>query len=138
MTSCARGVRPVPEAARAAQPPGRLSVGRRAADADGRAHLDGRPRAVVARRAVGGAGAAHRRVAARQCPRAEGRRRHDPDGRAGVDFSLALADRVYILEKGSIRHTGPAVLKTLKGSLVDCSEKFRVSRLMTATPPSTP
>ena len=26
----------------------------------------------------------------------------------GVDFSLALADRVYILEKGSIRHTGPA------------------------------
>jgi len=27
----------------------------------------------------------------------------------GVDFSLALADRVYILEKGTIRHTGPAV-----------------------------
>jgi branched-chain amino acid transport system ATP-binding protein len=27
----------------------------------------------------------------------------------GVDFSLALADRVYILEKGSIRHSGPAV-----------------------------
>jgi branched-chain amino acid transport system ATP-binding protein len=26
----------------------------------------------------------------------------------GVDFSLALADRVYVLEKGSIRHTGPA------------------------------
>ena len=26
----------------------------------------------------------------------------------GVDFSLALADRVYILGKGSIRHTGPA------------------------------
>jgi branched-chain amino acid transport system ATP-binding protein len=26
----------------------------------------------------------------------------------GVDFSLALADRVYILEKGSIRHSGPA------------------------------
>ena len=26
----------------------------------------------------------------------------------GVDFSLALADRVYILEKGAIRHTGPA------------------------------
>jgi branched-chain amino acid transport system ATP-binding protein len=26
----------------------------------------------------------------------------------GVDFSLALADRVYILEKGSVRHTGPA------------------------------
>ena len=26
----------------------------------------------------------------------------------GVDFSLALADRVYILKKGSIRHTGPA------------------------------
>jgi branched-chain amino acid transport system ATP-binding protein len=27
----------------------------------------------------------------------------------GVDFSLALADRVYVLEKGSIRHSGPAV-----------------------------
>jgi branched-chain amino acid transport system ATP-binding protein len=26
----------------------------------------------------------------------------------GVDFSLALADRVYILEKGTVRHTGPA------------------------------
>jgi branched-chain amino acid transport system ATP-binding protein len=26
----------------------------------------------------------------------------------GVDFSLALADRVYVLEKGSIRCTGPA------------------------------
>ena len=26
----------------------------------------------------------------------------------GVDFSLALADRVYILEKGAIRHSGPA------------------------------
>ena len=26
----------------------------------------------------------------------------------GVDFSLALADRVYVLEKGSIRHNGPA------------------------------
>jgi branched-chain amino acid transport system ATP-binding protein len=26
----------------------------------------------------------------------------------GVDFSLALADRVYVLEKGTIRYTGPA------------------------------
>ena len=26
----------------------------------------------------------------------------------GIDFSLALADRVYVLEKGSIRHNGPA------------------------------
>ncbi len=26
----------------------------------------------------------------------------------GVEFSLALADRVYVLEKGSIRHNGPA------------------------------
>jgi branched-chain amino acid transport system ATP-binding protein len=26
----------------------------------------------------------------------------------GVDFSLALADRVYVLEKGNIRYTGPA------------------------------
>jgi len=26
----------------------------------------------------------------------------------GIDFSLALADRVYVLEKGSIRHSGPA------------------------------
>jgi branched-chain amino acid transport system ATP-binding protein len=26
----------------------------------------------------------------------------------GVDFSLALADRVYVLEKGTIRHTGPS------------------------------
>jgi branched-chain amino acid transport system ATP-binding protein len=27
----------------------------------------------------------------------------------GVDFSLSLADRVYVLEKGTIRYTGPAV-----------------------------
>jgi len=26
----------------------------------------------------------------------------------GVDFSLALADRVYVLEKGTVRHSGPA------------------------------
>ena len=26
----------------------------------------------------------------------------------GVDFSLALADRVYVLERGTVRHTGPA------------------------------
>jgi branched-chain amino acid transport system ATP-binding protein len=26
----------------------------------------------------------------------------------GVDFSLSLADRVYVLEKGSVRHSGPA------------------------------
>lgn len=26
----------------------------------------------------------------------------------GVEFSLALADRVYVLEKGSVRHSGPA------------------------------
>jgi len=26
----------------------------------------------------------------------------------GVDFSLALADRVYVLERGSVRHSGPA------------------------------
>ena len=26
----------------------------------------------------------------------------------GVEFSLALADRVYVLEKGAVRYTGPA------------------------------
>ena len=26
----------------------------------------------------------------------------------GVEFSLALADRVYMLEKGGVRHAGPA------------------------------
>jgi branched-chain amino acid transport system ATP-binding protein len=26
----------------------------------------------------------------------------------GVEFSLALADRVYVLEKGAVRHSGPA------------------------------
>ena len=26
----------------------------------------------------------------------------------GVEFSLALADRVYVLERGAVRHTGPA------------------------------
>jgi branched-chain amino acid transport system ATP-binding protein len=26
----------------------------------------------------------------------------------GVDFSLSLADRVYVLEKGEVRHAGPA------------------------------
>lgn len=27
----------------------------------------------------------------------------------GVEFSLALADRVYVLEKGTVRHSGPSV-----------------------------
>jgi branched-chain amino acid transport system ATP-binding protein len=26
----------------------------------------------------------------------------------GVEFSLSLADRVYVLEKGAVRHSGPA------------------------------
>jgi branched-chain amino acid transport system ATP-binding protein len=26
----------------------------------------------------------------------------------GLEFSLALADRVYVLEKGAVRHAGPA------------------------------
>jgi ABC-type branched-subunit amino acid transport system ATPase component len=25
----------------------------------------------------------------------------------GVEFSLSLADRVYVLEKGAVRHAGP-------------------------------
>jgi len=25
----------------------------------------------------------------------------------GIEFSLALADRVYVLEKGAVRFTGP-------------------------------
>jgi branched-chain amino acid transport system ATP-binding protein len=27
----------------------------------------------------------------------------------GVEFSLSLADTVYVLEKGAVRHSGPAV-----------------------------
>jgi len=37
----------------------------------------------------------------------------------GVDFSLALADRVYVLEKGSVRHTGPAAELARDKSLRD-------------------
>jgi branched-chain amino acid transport system ATP-binding protein len=40
----------------------------------------------------------------------------------GVEFSLALADRVYVLEKGSVRHSGPAEElrrdETLRNSLM--------------------
>ena len=37
----------------------------------------------------------------------------------GVDFSLALADRVYVLEKGNIRYTGPAAELREDGRLRD-------------------
>jgi len=37
----------------------------------------------------------------------------------GVDFSLALADRVYVLEKGSIRHNGPAAELRANAALRD-------------------
>ncbi len=37
----------------------------------------------------------------------------------GVDFSLALADRVYVLEKGTIRHSGPAAELRDDGGLRD-------------------
>jgi branched-chain amino acid transport system ATP-binding protein len=40
----------------------------------------------------------------------------------GVDFSLALADRVYVLEKGAVRYTGAAA--TLK------SDRALLDRLM--------
>jgi branched-chain amino acid transport system ATP-binding protein len=37
----------------------------------------------------------------------------------GVDFSLALADRVYVLEKGEIRHSGPAAALREDKTLLD-------------------
>jgi branched-chain amino acid transport system ATP-binding protein len=37
----------------------------------------------------------------------------------GVDFSLALADRIYVLEKGNIRYTGPAAELREDGRLRD-------------------
>jgi branched-chain amino acid transport system ATP-binding protein len=37
----------------------------------------------------------------------------------GVEFSLSLADRVYVLEKGSIRHTGPAAELRQDKALLD-------------------
>jgi len=37
----------------------------------------------------------------------------------GVDFSLALADRVYVLEKGSVRFTGAAVTLKSDRALLD-------------------
>ena len=35
----------------------------------------------------------------------------------GVEFSLSLADRVYVLEKGTVRHTGPAAELRENGEL---------------------
>jgi branched-chain amino acid transport system ATP-binding protein len=40
-------------------------------------------------------------------------------GEQGVDFSLALADRVYVLEKGSVRHTGAAAALKANQALLD-------------------
>ena len=37
----------------------------------------------------------------------------------GVDFSLALADRVYVLEKGAVRFTGAAAVLKSDRRLVD-------------------
>jgi branched-chain amino acid transport system ATP-binding protein len=37
----------------------------------------------------------------------------------GVDFSLALADRVYVLEKGTVRFTGSAAMLKSDAALLD-------------------
>src|SRR5262249_56199346 len=37
----------------------------------------------------------------------------------GVDFSLALADRVYVLEKGAVRFTGAAAALKSDRALLD-------------------
>ena len=58
------GDRPVPRARQAARPARRLSLGRRAADADHRPHPDGQSRIAAARRAVG---RAWRRSWSRRC-----------------------------------------------------------------------
>ncbi len=84
--------RAVSQARRAARPPGRVPVGRRAADADDRAHADGQPGAAAARRALGGAGAAGGRAAARAHRRAEAPGPHHPARRAGRRL-LAFARR---------------------------------------------
>ena len=70
--------------------------------------LDGQSRAAVAGRTLGRIGAAGRRDAARQDRRTQAQGLTILLAEQGVDFSLALADRVYVLEKGNVRYTGPA------------------------------
>src|SRR6476660_961138 len=54
----------------------------------------------------------------------------------GVDFSLALADRVYVLEQGAVRHSGPAAQlredAALRNKLLALSEEESPCRSSTS------
>ena len=68
--------------------------------------LMGNPRAAAARRAVGGAGAAGRRDAARAVGELKAAGLTILLAEQNCSSLMALADRVYILEKGEVRFTG--------------------------------
>ena len=90
-----------------AQSPGRFPFGRRAADADHRAHADGQPGAVVARRAVGGPCAIGGRDVA-----AQGRR----IARPGADHpSRRAGGRVFAFP----RQTGSMCWKRARSAMPD-------------------
>ena len=102
-------LRDVPAPEGAARQPRHRPVGRRAADAGDRPRAGPRSQDHPARRAVRRAGAGDRARADERLPR-PGRGR--PDHRAGraehLAATLALAQRVYIINNGHIVHEGPA------------------------------
>ena len=96
-----------PNLATHARAAGRAHVGRRAADAHHRPHPDGQPALRAARRAVGRAGADHRRADGALDPCAQGRGAVACCCASRTCTSAqAVADRAYIIEKGQIRFGG--------------------------------
>ena len=100
------GGRRLPPARRAARPGRRDDERRRAADAGAGPRLRPDPKVVSARRSVDGSGAEDRRRDLR-VPRPAGRRRHGaPSRRAVRHQALAIADYVYVLNRGRITFAG--------------------------------
>ena len=105
------GLRRLPQAARARPAARRHDERRRAADGGGGARDDERAAPADARRALARPGAEDGRRAARDRAAHRRRRHHRADGRAErASKALAVADRGYVLERGTLVASGPAAL----------------------------
>src|SRR5215831_1703534 len=102
------GLQAVPGIARAAHPTRRISIWRRTTDVDHRAHAGGNPELLLLDEPSEGLAPLVIEALLDDICALKERGVTILLAEQGVDFSLALADRVYILEKGTIRHTGPA------------------------------
>src|ERR1051325_3240510 len=106
------GARALSQAEGTAHAQGARALGRRAADARHRPRASHRPGAPASRRALAGPRAARGERGDGHHPRPQGRAREHAARRAEREMALQLADRVYVIDHGTVVFEGtPAALR---------------------------